>query len=187
MVNDSRGIANKALKRSDIKQSDTHMHKHFNTASDWGISRVACSARIPWRHEKGSKQVGSRELWRTMFQRNGFMEMRVKGSIVRPVIQRWWSADTCPATPYPPQYPPTRIHVIWEGVTVHPNHGRDMTCCRLPLSVKYLCQPHCIALMAVKALTRALSLFSSPLFCLSLTHSIQQNSTKTIKWQTTKK
>lgn len=98
MVNGSLGIAHKALKRSDIKQSDTHMHKHFNAAPDRGVSKAAWSAKIPWRHEKGNKQVGSRDLWGTVFQRNGFMEMRVKGSIVRPVIRRWWSADTCPPT-----------------------------------------------------------------------------------------
>lgn len=37
-------------------------------------------------HKKGNKQVGSLDLWGTRFQRNGFMEMRVKGSIVRPLI-----------------------------------------------------------------------------------------------------
>lgn len=82
----------------------------------------------------------------------------------------WYGTDEALThAPHLPQYPPTRTHVIWEGVTVHPNHGRDMTCCRLPLSVKYLCQLRRIALMAVKALTRALSLFCSPSFCLALT------------------
>lgn len=62
MVKGSLGIAHKALKRSDIKQSDTHVHKHFSAAPDRDVSKVACSARIPWRREKGNEQVGSREL-----------------------------------------------------------------------------------------------------------------------------
>lgn len=78
MVKGSLGSGHKALKRSDIKQSDTHMHKHFN----W--PRIAAFQR---QLEKGNKQVGSLDLWGTRFQRHGFMEMRVKGSIVSPLIQ----------------------------------------------------------------------------------------------------
>lgn len=132
----------------------TQKHTHSSNKRDLVASEAACSARDLYHLEMGNEQVGSGSLWGARFQRNGFMEMRVKGSSVRPLIGCLWSTDTC----LPPATLPTRNHVIWEGVTIHPNHGRDMTCCRLPLSVKYLCQHQRIALMAVKTLTHALSL-----------------------------
>lgn len=109
----------------------------------WGfLSRSAESLYLGME----DKQAG---LLGTRFQRNGFMEIRVKGSVVRPPISSSWHVDP----------PPTWSCVIWEGVTVHPNHSRDMTSCRLPLVVKYLCQHHRFALMAVRSLTRAFSFF----------------------------
>lgn len=53
---------------------------------DLVVSEAAHSARILHHLEMENKQVGSLDLWGTLFQRNGFMEMRVKGSIVHPLI-----------------------------------------------------------------------------------------------------
>ncbi len=157
----------RGLMSSRVTRTRTHTHTHTYTHTlnrpDLVVSEAARSARILHHPQMENKQVGSRDLWGTLFQRNGFMEMRVKRSIVHPLIGSLWSTDTCP-----PRNSPTWNHVIWEGVTVHPNHGRDMTCCRLPLSVKYLCQHRRIALMAVKTLTHALSLLLSLSLSLSL-------------------
>lgn len=62
---------------------------------DFVESKEACSARILHQLAMGNKQVENPALWGTVFQRNGFMEMRVKGSIVRPLIGCLWTTDTC--------------------------------------------------------------------------------------------
>lgn len=86
MVKGSLGIGHKALKRSDIKQSDTHMHKHFNQPRNAASQRQLVLQEFRGATRRGNKQVGSLDLWGRRFQRNGFMEMRVKGSIGGPLI-----------------------------------------------------------------------------------------------------
>lgn len=54
----------------------THKQTHYPT----GLisSQTARPARIRHHRETEHEQVGSRDLWGKLFQRNGFMEMRVK-------------------------------------------------------------------------------------------------------------
>lgn len=131
-----------------------HRHTYAHSYNGLVVSWLARSAGTLHHLLIKPRQVGSWGLWGTVFQRNGFMEIR---SLIQAVIQSLWRTDT--STPLQHRSP-TWNRVVWEGVTVRPNQGRDMTCCRLPLSVKYLYQQQQrIALMDVKTLTRAFPLF----------------------------
>ena len=89
------------------------------------ISRLLSDrGHIQSRPGRQRSQKPSLTVWggSTLFHRNGFMEMGVKRSAGKPLIGNLRCADTCRPEP-----------VLHEReVTARPNHGRDMTRCRLP-------------------------------------------------------
>lgn len=88
---------------------------------------ACCQTRGPhWEQawETELPEASSPTVWggSTLFHRNGFMEMGVNWSAGKPLIGNLRCDDTCRPKP-----------VLHEReVTARPNHGRDMTRCRLP-------------------------------------------------------